>query len=101
MCGRNDRLQKVPLLDGSFPTGEFPETLAQLLVAGNERLPDGTPNSWNATKSRILLLQYDPDTESDGEELQELSGRSRDRRLRLARAIGVTQSQLNFGQLAL
>lgn len=98
--GRDDALQRVPLPDGTLPLGEYPVSLAALLVAGNESLPNGQLNTWNAKKSRDLLIQYDPNYETDGE-VEELSTRSRNRRLRLARVLGVTRAQLNFAQLSL
>ena len=98
--GRDDPLQRVPLPDGTLPIGEYPSSLAALLVAGNESLPNGQPNTWNARKSRDLLIQYDPNYETD-DDIEEVSTRSRNRRLRLARVIGVTRAQLNFAQLSL
>lgn len=98
--GRDDALQRVPLPDGTLPIGEYPASLATLLVAGNESLPNGQLNTWNVTKSRDLLRQYDPDYETD-DDVEEGSTRSRNRRLRLARVIGVTRAQLNFAQLSL
>ena len=103
--GRRDLLAKILCADGKEPEGPYPKCLGELLVAGNEALPDGGSNQWSSRKSKALLLQYDPSEVSDGEEsdggTHELSGRSRDRRLRLARHLGITRGQLNFAQLAL
>ena len=99
--GRDDRLRIVPLLDGSDPIAEFPSTLAQLIVAGNELLPNGLTNTWNRNKSLLLLRAYDPTYETDEDQNDEQSRRSRDRRLRVAQRIGVTRSQLNFAQMSL
>jgi hypothetical protein len=98
--GRDDRLRVVPLSDGSDPIPEFPSTLAQLIVAGNELLHNGLANTWNSNKSLLLLRAYDPTYETDEDQNDEQSRRSRDRRLRVAQRIGVTRSQLNFAQMS-
>ena len=85
--------------DGVLPDVEFPQSLEVLLVAGNEALPSGPLNSWNKKKSMALLRFYGEQDDTDNED--ENTSRSRHRRLRLARKIGVTQTQLNFGQLTL
>jgi hypothetical protein len=66
---------------------EFPPTLECLLVAGNENLPSGVPNTWNKTKSLQLLAFYGDGEDTDTEDDNNL--RSRNRRLRLARKIGL------------
>ncbi|KAJ3397780.1 hypothetical protein HDV05_002859 [Chytridiales sp. JEL 0842] len=72
----------------------------ELLVAGNEALPDNTPNSWSKSKSKKLLQAYgEVAEESDTDD--ENSSKSRARRLRVARVLGVTQAQLNFATLTL
>lgn len=99
--------QLVPVpreLDGQLPSAvyppvEFPPTLECLLVAGNENLPSGAPNTWNESKSLRLLHFYGEDEDTDTED--DNNDRSRTRRLRLARKIGVTQPQLNFAMLSL
>ncbi len=90
--------------DGLLPSAvnpplAFPPTLECLLVAGNERLPSGAENSWSKSKSLSLLRFYGEEEDTDTEDDNNV--RSRNRRLRLARKIGVTQSQLNFAQLTL
>ena len=98
---RAEKLVKVPRPDGTPPTGAYPETILNLLVVGNEKLPDGTTNTWNKKKSHALLKQYDADMGdmSDGE--NEHTELSRTRRLKLARVLGVSQAQLNYAQLSL
>lgn len=71
--GRDDALLEVPRRhDGVVPSAasptplDYPRTLAELVVAGNERLPNGTDNPWNRHKSRDLLAFYDGDM-SDAE----------------------------------
>lgn len=54
---------------------------------------------WNSSKSLALIRQYEPGYASDGE--GEEDAKSRRRRLRLARLIGVTRVQLNFAQMTL
>jgi len=100
---REDPLVKVPLLAGTLPPdADHPTCLAQLLVAGNESLPNGQLNGWNMKKSKRLLKQYSIGalSDSDGED-NEHSQRNRNRRLALARFLGITAAQLNFVQLTL
>ena len=99
-CGRDDELQVVPLPGGNRPTVAYPKSIANLIVSGNERLPNGTVNNWNSLKSAALIKQYEPDYATD-EETQEDTARSRNRRLKLAKLLGVTSAQLNFAQLTL
>ncbi|PNW71284.1 hypothetical protein CHLRE_16g647750v5 [Chlamydomonas reinhardtii] len=99
---RSDRLQVVPRPDGSMPTVDFPESILQLLVAGNESLPDGSRNTWNKSKSKSLLRQYEDASESESEtDDNEYSSKSRARRLKLARLLGISNTQLNFAQMTL
>ena len=73
-----------------------------LLVAGNETLSNGKMNTWNRDKSKAALFYYDIDgSESEPEERNEYSEKSRARRLRVARVLGISRAQLNFAQLAL
>jgi hypothetical protein len=73
-----------------------------LLVAGNEKLPNGKKNTWNSEKSKAALLHYEIDgSESDPDDKSEYSEKSRARRLRVARVLGISRAQLNFAQLAL
>ncbi|GLC62271.1 hypothetical protein PLESTB_001864600 [Pleodorina starrii] len=98
---RADRLVKVPLANGAEPAQDYPESILHLLVAGNETLPNGTVNNWNKHKSQALLRQYAEDSGDESNTEDEYSSRSRARRLRLARCLGITQAQLNFAQLTL
>jgi hypothetical protein len=104
LLGRDESLKEIPNNDGLLPANavppvEFPLTLQSLLVAGNELLPDRTLNTWNKMKSIKLLRFYGEDADTDTE--NEYSPSSRARRLRIAKKIGISQSQLNFAQLAL
>jgi hypothetical protein len=100
--GREERLVPVPKADGTLPVNEFPPTIMHLLVAGNEKLPNNEVNTWNREKSKQLLVEYGEDaSDSDVDEKTEYSSKSRARRLRLAKKIGVTQAQLNLAQLTL
>jgi len=75
--------------------------LQELLVAGSEKLPDGSTNPWNKEKSKRLLRFYDGEASSGEDSDNELSQTSRIRRLRVALAIGITSTQLNFAQLTI
>ena len=95
---------QLPLLD---PNAEVPPqvavvTISNLIVSGNESLPNGQPNAWNSRRSKQLLrlISEEPVSDSD-DDANEYSQRSRARRIRLAKALGVTKSQLNFAQLSL
>ena len=101
--GRNDKLSKVPKADGSLPSCEYPGSINNLIVSGNELLPGGVEkNNWNKAKSLNLILEYEPDYKSDAEGSDsEDSSRSRKRRLKVAKLIGITSAQLNFAQLSL
>ena len=99
---RNDTLSIVPLQDGSHPTCDYPETICSLIVSGKEKLPGkDTVNNWNKTKSLNLIKQYIPDYTTDSDSDTEDSSRSRNRRLKVAKLIGITGTQLNFAQLSL
>jgi len=99
---RHDTLSIVPLSDGTNPTCEYPESICNLIVSGSELLPGrDITNNWNKTKSFNLIKQYEPDYNSDAESDNEDSSRSRNRRLKVAKLIGITSSQLNFAQLSL
>lgn len=106
LLGRSDVLVEVARdSDGKFPSQNepvsvaFPPSIECLLVAGNEILPSGAANVWNKQKSIALLQFYGEDENTDTEE--ENSVNSRPRRLRIARKIGVTRTQLNFAQMDL
>ena len=101
--GRDDTLDAVPIPPGGIVVGDgaMPPTLAHLSVAGNENLPNGQRNTWNARKSKDLLLTFgeaDSDSETDGEEFGPTARR---RRIKLARFIGVTAAQLNSANIIL
>ncbi len=100
---RADPLVPVPNDYGHFPADdgvEMPPSLNCLLVAGNEYLPDIVGgNPWNKSKSGSLLRFYGDNDETDDE--GEFSSKSRARRLRVAKKLGITQAQLNFAQLSL
>jgi len=99
---RHETLSIVPLSDGTNPTCEYPESICNLIVSGSELLPGrDITNNWNKTKSLNLIKQYQPDYNSDAESDNEDSSRSRNRRLKVAKLIGITSSQLNFAQLSL
>ena len=102
-CTRDDKLYIVPLRDGSDPTCEYPESIGNLIVSDGELLPEkDVVNNWNKTKSLDLIKQYEPDYSSDPETSDnECSERSRNRRLKVAKLIGITGPQLNFAQLSL
>jgi len=108
LLGRADRLKEVPNKQGVLPSQAnppppYPRTLAHLLVAGNEMLPDEDEHArWNKDKSKALLRFYDAvDSESENEDPteSERNGRSRRRRLRVVQEIGITKSQLNFANM--
>ena len=85
-------------MDGALPP-LFPANLMSILVAGNESLPNGENNTWNKSKSITLLRFYGENDDTDNED--ENSSSSRARRLRVAKKIGLTQTQLNFSQMTL
>ena len=101
LAGREEELKWPPhkVTGEPYVTGES-ININCLLVAGNEKLPNGKPNTWNMAKSKAALQYYGEECESD-EEKSEYSESSRARRLRLARVLGVSRAQLNFAQLAL
>ena len=96
-CSKDDTLKKVPLSDGSFPVNDCPQSVLNLLVAGNESLPNGQGNNWNARKSLDLIKEYEPGYETD----ENAPNLSRKRRLKLAMLLGVTSTQLNIAQLSM
>ena len=101
LAGREEELKWPPhkVTGEPYVTGES-ININCLLVAGNEKLPNGKPNTWNKAKTRAALEYYGEECESD-EEKSEYSEISRARRLLLARVLGVSRAQLNFAQLAL
>eukprot|EP00981_Chlorochromonas_danica_P013176 scaffold5939_cov165-Ochromonas_danica.AAC.5 len=106
LIGRSDELAEVARgIDGKLPSQntpqavEFPPSIECLLAADNEMLPSGAPNKWNKRKSMALLQFYGDDEHTDTEDDNSVSSPAR--RLRLAKKIGVTRSQLNFAQMHL
>ena len=104
--GRSEPLLQVSLIDGRYPiipgSGrfvEYPATISHLLVAGNEALPDGGLNNWNKKKSSMLLRAFGE--ASDNETDTEDGPTSRRYRLKVAKLLGVTKTQLNFAQITL
>ena len=97
-CGRNDPLVRVPLTNGTF-LDEYPPTISHLLVSGNENLHDGGRHTWNRHKSAVILAAFREDSgnDTDGED----GATSPRRRLKVAKVLGVTKTQLNFAQLSL
>ena len=100
--GRDDPLERVPFPIGAivYGDGAFPATLAHLSVAGNENLPNDEQNTWNARKSRNLLLTFGDGSESEGE-IDEFNPSARRRRIKLARRPGITTAQLNHANIIL
>jgi hypothetical protein len=96
--GRDDELEIVPLANGHLPESSMP-TIAKLLVAGNEKLPNGAVNDWNAKKSLKLIREYDPAYETDDESAETTT--SRKRRLKIAQCLGLTGPQLSMGAMTM
>ena len=92
MVDSGGTLAKVPLISGVLPTSECPRCIYSLVVAGNEKLPDDSPNTWNTVKSLELIREYDPGYETDG---NENAGSARKRRMVLAKHLGITPYQLD------
>ena len=88
----NSTIAKVSLMNGGDPLSEYPRCIYSLVVAGNEKLPDDSQNTWNAGKSLALIREYDPGYETDGNDSY---GSARKRRMVLATHLGVTPYQLN------
>ncbi|KXZ49039.1 hypothetical protein GPECTOR_23g126 [Gonium pectorale] len=100
-AARTAKLVGVSCENGRMPDGDFPTTIMELLVAGNEKLPDGSQNIWNSKKSKKLLAQYGDESYGAQSDVGEYTMTSRVRRLKVARRMGVTQAELNFAQLSL
>ena len=101
--GKDENIERIPNDAGNFPRDsniEFPSSIHNLLVSGSELLPNNTVNSWNKIKSLARLKFYGDDEQTDGE-TEECSRTSSDRRLKLARKLGITQAQLKLAQLVL
>eukprot|EP00299_Pterocystis_sp_00344_P015904 c7958_g1_i2.p1 GENE.c7958_g1_i2~~c7958_g1_i2.p1 ORF type:complete len:193 (+),score=22.38 c7958_g1_i2:22-579(+) len=104
VIARLDTITPVPRSDGTTPAVDFPVSLSQLLVGGSETVPDQRSGraDWSIAKSKALLEAYNEqfsDAESDSEAKKEI--KSRRLRLRVARVLGITTSQLNFAQIAM
>ena len=97
--GLHDKLHKVPTPKGDDPD-LFPDFIAQLTVSGAERMP-ASPNrpGWNKIKSLRCIRQYVPDEPSDDEGDDE-EATARERRLKLAQILGVTEYQMAQGFVA-
>ena len=95
---RHEALNEVPNEQGHLPSAqglEFPRSLNQLLVAGNERIPvTNEMNDWSKTKSRQLLMFYGATGGYDSETENEYTPTARSSRLRLAKVLGVSSVQL-------
>jgi outer membrane murein-binding lipoprotein Lpp len=95
---RHEALIEVPNANGVLPRAEgvdFPQSLNQLLVAGNERLPvTNEVNDWNKKKSRQLLLFYGATGGYDSETENEYTPTARSARFQLAKVLGVSSVQL-------
>jgi len=96
--GRDDELEIVPLTSGALPQHELP-TIAKLHVAGNEKLPNGQSNDWNAKKSLKLIREYDPGYATDDENEEKQT--SRRRRVKIAQCLGLTGTQMSMGAMTL
>ena len=97
--GANDALIQVPRRSDGLTPGEvacdYPRCIGTLVGAGNEALPGG--QAWNSEKSGALLRFYDGDLSDTESDTGENADKSRRRRVRVARRIGITQAQLLTG----
>lgn len=96
--GMTERLEPVPVIrHGHLLTPPvFPKTLQHLVVGGSELAPDtNTRSMWNIAKSRELIQFYDEGYESEFEGRDDAES-SRQKRLRVARLIGVTAGQMSL-----
>ena len=87
MCSSSENLVKVPLKNGALPLNEYPQTISLLAVPHQS-------NSVTAEKALALIREYEPDY-TDDESDQVLT---RKRRVRLAKLLGISATQLNFAQ---
>eukprot|EP00727_Mastigamoeba_balamuthi_P001503 m51a1_g1135 hypothetical protein (225) ;mRNA; r:228312-230219 len=97
----SDPVTQVPRSDGMLPSKDghiaFPGSLAELVIAENERLPTGGTNTWNRERSRELLRWYGQDVPGDypsDTESGEDRPYARQRRIVLAKHLGFTASQI-------
>jgi hypothetical protein len=101
----NEALEIVPNREGNFPDATlFPPTLTinHLLVAGNERIPaTGEVNTWSKSKSVRLLDFYDAGDGYNSETENEYTPTANASRLRLAKVLGVSASQIQQCSLSL
>ena len=97
--GTLDALAEVPRLSDGLRPSEcglaYPMCIGTLVGAGNEALPGGQP--WNKEKSSALLRFYSGNVSEVESDVDSDAEKSRRRRVRLARRIGVTQAQLVTG----
>jgi len=98
---RGDAIVKVPKADGALPESDTPESIMNLIVAGNESLPNGQLNKWSKQKSIKLLREYGVEADDASDNENEFTERSRTARLKVARALGISNVQLNYAQLSL
>ena len=96
--GMNDALDPVPRVKrgklGDPPV--FPATLQHLVVGDTDLAPNAeTRSMWDISRSRKLIQFYDDGYESDHEGRDDAES-SRQKRLCVARMIGVTASQVSL-----
>ena len=99
--GMTEHLRPIPSTNDEITEDCFPVTIAHLLVAGVETLPTGHVNTWNKAKSRRLLAAFGEEDSGNDSDGGEHGATSRRLRIRVAKLMGVTQTQLNFAQLTL
>lgn len=96
--GMTEQLEPVPRVkDGKLEHPPvFPATLQHIVVGGSELAPDSRARlQWNIGKSRDLIRFYDDEYESEFEGRDDMES-SRQKRLRVARMIGVTSGQMSL-----
>lgn len=93
-AGVFDRLEVVPNDEGVILAEELvPTSILSLTVAGNELLPSGVKNDWNSNKSKFILNFYGDNAASESDtDNTERAPRARNRRLRVAKCLGVTRT---------
>ena len=96
--GLTESLERVPRLRKNVIEipDQYPRTLQDLVVGGSELAPNTKERSrWNMTKSRELIKFYDDGYISDHEGSDDVQS-SREKRLRVARIIGVSANQMGL-----
>jgi len=100
LLGPMDTILKLPLPNGIVTETEYPPTITHLAVSGSECLPNGGDvNTWNAKKGRILLRELNEevsDSEGESTDANALAKTSLRCRLKLANALGVSNTQLSM-----